>query len=89
MPTAELTAKQLRALNEERQRALVSDTARLLALAKELNGEVGGDPPDSLTAAQLRKVAEIEKLARSVKDKMSYAISSGPEIQIPVAPRVR
>lgn len=89
MPTAELTAKQLRALNEERQRALVTDTARLLALAKELNGEVGGDPPDSLTAAQLRKVAEIEKLARSVKDKMSYAITGGPDIQIPFTPRVR
>lgn len=88
-PPAEFTAKQLRALNEERQRALVSDTARLLTLARELNGEVGAVSPDSLTAAQLRKVNEIEKLARSVKEKMSYAITGGPEIQLLLTPPVR
>ncbi len=88
-PDAELTSKRLRALNEERQRTLVSDTLRLLALAQELNGEVGADSPDSLTAAQLRKLSEIEKLARSVKEKMSYAITGGPEIQIPLTPLVR
>lgn len=88
-PDAELTAKRLRALNEERQRTLVSDTVRLLALAQELNGEIGADSPNSLTAAQLRKVAEIEKLARSVKEKMSYSVTGGPEIQMPLTPRMR
>jgi hypothetical protein len=66
--------KRLRALNAERQKSLVSDTGKLLKLMQELNSEVAAGNADELTPAQLRKVAEIEKLAHSVKDKMSTSV---------------
>jgi hypothetical protein len=68
--------KRLRALNAERQKSLVSDTNKLLKLAQELEAEIGSENPGSLNPAQLHKIAEIEKLARSVKEKMS--IATGP-----------
>jgi len=63
--------QRLRALNAARQKSLVSDTNKLLKLVNELNEEIARSSADTLTTAQLRKVAEIEKLARNVKDKMS------------------
>jgi len=64
----------LRALNAERHKSIVSDTNKLLKLARELEDEVSRTNPGSLTPDQLRKVAEIEKLARGVKDKMSTPV---------------
>jgi hypothetical protein len=69
--------KQLRTLNALRQKAMISDTAKLLQLATELNAEVSADNSDSLTPSELRKVAAIEKLARSVKQRMSVAVGGG------------
>ncbi len=70
--------KRLRLLNSERQKSIVSDTEKLLKLAKELNDEVAGSDSSSMTDAQLRKVAEIGKLARSVKEKMSFSVGPNP-----------
>jgi hypothetical protein len=56
--------------NISRQKRLVSDTARLLALANELKTEAAGSGSETLTPEMLRKMDEIERLARSVKDKM-------------------
>lgn len=64
----------LRALNRERQKTMVSDTNKLLKLASEFDAEVKGSTSQTLTPAQLRKVASIEKLARSVKEKMTYSL---------------
>jgi hypothetical protein len=61
------------AFNADRQKAMVSDTNKLLRLVNELNAEIASKDADSLSPGQLRKVAEIEKLARSVKEKMSAA----------------
>lgn len=72
--------KRLRVLNAERQKSLVSDTNKLLKLAKELETETSADKSDVLTADQMRKVAEIEKLARSVKEKMSTSVRSVPPV---------
>jgi hypothetical protein len=66
--------KQLRVLNIERQKALVSDTNKLLKLAHDLDAEVSGTTSDSLTPDQIRTLAEIEKLAHSVKEKMSISL---------------
>ncbi len=57
-------------LNTDRQRKLVNDTERLLALANELKAEAAVAGTESLTPQMLRQMDEIEKLARSVKDKM-------------------
>jgi hypothetical protein len=70
--------KLLRALNADRQKSLVSDTNKLLRLVKELNDEIARTNPEQLSDAQLRKVAEIEKLARSVREKMSTSVRGSP-----------
>jgi hypothetical protein len=56
--------------NIDRQKHLVIDTQRLLALANELNTEIASSGTETMTPAMLHKMDEIEKLARSVKDKM-------------------
>lgn len=76
--------KRFRALNAERQKSLVSDANKLLKLAKELEAETGGPNSEAPGPDQLRKVAEIEKLAHSVKEKMSTSVRSSPVFQAPV-----
>ncbi len=80
--------KRLQALNAERQRQMVADANRLAKLAAELNAEVNGPNPRNLSPAQLRKVAEIEKLARSVRDKMCTSFRGIPPPVMPVQPVV-
>jgi hypothetical protein len=75
--------RRLRLLNVERQKSLVSDAGKLLKLAGELNAEVAQTNPDSLTQAELRKLAEIEKLAHSVKQKMSDSVGGEPVFREP------
>lgn len=65
----------MRALNAQRQKDLVSDTEKLLKLAKELNEEMAQDGSGNLKRDQLHKVEEIAKLAKSVREKMSFTAS--------------
>ena len=71
--------KRMRLLNAERQKSLISDTEKLLKLARELNNEVSENDSTSMNDAQLRKVAEIGKLAHNVKEKMSYSVGGFPD----------
>ncbi|MGB6692449.1 MAG: hypothetical protein WBE76_31795 [Terracidiphilus sp.] len=75
--------ERLRALNRERQKSLVSDTNKLLKLATELDMEIKSANTASLTPAETRKLASIEKLAHNVKDKMIYSVSPPSVIQPP------
>lgn len=75
--------KLLRALNADRQKSMVSDANKLLRLVNELNAEIARSNPDLLNSAQLRRVAEIEKLAHSVKDEMSTSVRPAPPFQQP------
>jgi hypothetical protein len=59
--------------NNQRQQQLVTDTAKLLALATELKSEVEKSNKDTLSLAVVKKAEEIEKLAKSVKEKMRDA----------------
>jgi len=72
-----IAERRIRALNAERQKRMVADADKLLALAKQLNEEVASANSGSFTTDQLRKIGEIEKLARSVKDRMA---SGGADI---------
>jgi hypothetical protein len=81
--------RQLRVLNADRQKAMIFDTNKLVKLANELDAEVSSTNPDSLTAAQLRKIAEIERLAHSVKEKMSTSVRGTPPYGPPVFPQHR
>lgn len=65
-----LIAKRIKALNTMRQQALVSDTDKLLKLAHELDT---ADGTRMSTAERMKKLAQIEKLAKRVREKMSYA----------------
>jgi len=73
--------RRLRALNAERQKSMIADVNKLLKLAAELDAEIGGANRDSLTSGQIAKVERIEKLARSVKEKMSTSVRGMEPVQ--------
>lgn len=75
-----MAERQRAALNAERQKEMVSDTNKLLKLARELNYEVAASGTSNLTPDDLHRLAEIEKLARSVKEKMAVAGEATPPI---------
>lgn len=57
-------------LADEREASLKTDTDRLLKLSEELKTYVDKSDQNILSLDVIRKAAEIEKLAKSVKDKM-------------------
>jgi len=73
-PDPVLTKRQMRLLNVERQKELVSDADKLLVLAKQLSAEVSAADSGALSFEQMREVDQIEKLAKSVKSKMELTI---------------
>jgi PBP1b-binding outer membrane lipoprotein LpoB len=80
-----MASRQMRALNVMRQKSMVSDTDKLLKLAQELNQEIETGNSTALTPVQLRKIGDIEKLARNVKQKMSISYSGGPSFDEPIS----
>jgi hypothetical protein len=75
--------KLLGRLNAERQKSMVSDADKLLRLAQELNAELARGDGGAPTPQQAHKAAEIEKLARNVREKMSYAAGMSIELNSP------
>ncbi len=65
-----IAERQAIAANDERQKKLMADTEKLLALATELKTDVDKSTKDTLSIDVIKKADEIEKLARSVKEKM-------------------
>lgn len=59
-----------KARQADRQQQLVRDTDKLLDLAKQLKDQVDKSNKDTLSIDVVKKAAEIEKLARNVKDRM-------------------
>lgn len=68
--TEKIALDQEKARNDERQKKLIADTERLLALANELKADVDKSNKDTLSVDVVKKADEIEKLAHSVKEKM-------------------
>jgi hypothetical protein len=62
--------QQAQARNNERQKKLVADTDKLLALATDLKAQVDKTNKDTLSVDVIKKADEIEKLAHSVKERM-------------------
>ena len=54
----------------DRQRRLMADTDRLLTLATELKADMDRTTKDTLSIEVIKKAEEIEKLAKSVKERM-------------------
>lgn len=69
-----MSQRRIRALNTVRQKLLVQDTNKLFRLAKELNQEVAASNPSAWTPDQLHKIAEIEKLAHGVRERMASGV---------------
>lgn len=74
VPNGPFQGRRIRELNVERQKEMVSDTEKLLKLTAELNAEVAQNHSAAFTSDQLRTLAKIEKLAKSVKEKMSNPV---------------
>ena len=79
-------AKRMRALNADRQKSMVSDADKLVKLARQLDTEIASNPTEELTPEEVRKLTQIEKLARSVKTKMAQSFGGGPQMQPPIMP---
>jgi hypothetical protein len=82
-PDAAMGAKRLQALNAMRQKSLVSDGEKLLHLAQELNDDATGGGSTLSPAERLHKASEIQKLAKDIRDKMSYSVGDAPKIATP------
>jgi hypothetical protein len=69
----QLEEQQAKARNTERQRELIAETQKLVALANELQTDVTKSTKDTLSLDVIRKADEIDKLARNVREKMKNA----------------
>jgi hypothetical protein len=80
--------KRLKMLNAAQHQSMVADTDRLVKLVADLNSQINMSNANALTPEQLRMVAEIEKLAHSVRDKMRMSVRSSAEYtgSTPVTP---
>jgi hypothetical protein len=56
--------------NSLRQQQIVDDTAKLLSLAQQLKEAVDKSTKNTLSLGVVKKAEEIEKLAKTVKEKM-------------------
>jgi len=69
--------KSFEAVNAERKKQLVEDSTKLLKLATDLKAELEKTDKDTLSISAIRKADEIEKLARSLKEKMKLTVGPG------------
>lgn len=74
---AKIERDMAKARNKERQKQLQADTDKLLKLATELKQYVDKTNENILSVEVLKKTDEIEKLAKSVRDKMKEGSYDG------------
>jgi len=56
--------------NSQRQQEIVNAADKLVTLTQQLKAEMEKGSKDQTSAANIKKAEEIEKLAKSVKEKM-------------------
>jgi hypothetical protein len=54
----------------QRQKQLISDGDKLLKLATDLKQQIDNATPETLSADSVKKAAEIEKLAHSLRQQL-------------------
>jgi hypothetical protein len=74
--SAKMTSEPKALPAEERKKQITNDSSQLLNMAIALKAEVDKTNKDTLSLIVIRKADEIEKLARSVKEKIKQ--SAGP-----------
>ena len=62
--------RQAQLLRVQRQKQLISDSAKLLKLATDLNQQIDNTSAETLPADSVKKAAEIEKLAHSLRQRL-------------------
>ena len=67
---SDMQRKQAKEVNQERQATLKKDTDNLLQIATELKQQVDKTNENQLSLEVIRKTEEVEKLAKSIRDKM-------------------
>lgn len=67
---AHMSERMARQRNTDRQKQIVADTAQLLKLAQQLNVDVSKSDKNTLSLDVVKEAGEIEKLAKTIKDKM-------------------
>ena len=78
--------KRLQMMNAAQHQSMVADTERLVKLVADLNAQINSSNQNSLTPEQLHMVAEIEKLAHNVRDKMRMAVRTASNFDVGPAP---
>lgn len=74
-PMAQQAAeKRIKELNVQRQKQITSDAAKLLLLATELKTKLDKGGEDASSLDMMHKAEQIEKLARSVRTRMTDAV---------------
>lgn len=68
--SAEISQRQEKSRNDDRQRRLVADTDKLLTLATELHQDVAKTNKNVLSIDVVKRADEIERLAHGVKERM-------------------
>jgi hypothetical protein len=61
-------------LNALRKKEVADETAKLVKLANELKADVDRTDRDTLSVSAVKKAEQIEKLAKSLKNKMTVAV---------------
>jgi hypothetical protein len=59
------------AANAQRKKEVSEDTAKLVKLANDLKAEIDSTDKDTLSVSAIKKAEAIEKLAKSLKQKMT------------------
>lgn len=80
--------KRLQMINAAQHQSMVADTERLVKLVADLNAQINSSNASALTPDQVRMVAEIEKLAHNVRDKMRMSVRSANMDVSPNAPYI-
>jgi hypothetical protein len=65
-----VTDQQTKVRNDDRQKRLVADSNKLLELATQLHNDVAKTDKNILSIDVVHRAEEIERLARSVKERM-------------------
>jgi hypothetical protein len=68
--------KQIEQLNQLRQKEMNADTDKLVILAIQLKAETDATSREKLTVIDLHKAETIEKLAKSVREKMKATVGN-------------
>jgi hypothetical protein len=69
-PNNSMAMRMARERNAIRQKQIVADTNQLLLLAQQLNDSVSKSNSQQLSVDVVKTAAQIQKLAKSIKDKM-------------------